>query len=256
MELSDILTLKRPSHRAQDWLDKATRWLPPDAIPHQDEDGDIMALSVQIGGNPATLYCCHLDTVHDTAGRQTLATGNAPGHLITPDGECLGADDGAGIWLLLQMIRAAVPGTYLFHLGEESGCIGSRWLAANQSSWLRHYHHAISFDRPGVSDVITHFLGRRGCSPQFAQWLSDGLNPALKDYTLSPSSRGGSTDVCQYIGLIPEVTNISIGYRHQHTPDESLDLNYLLTLRDAIIRLGFSPRLQEGEPSEATLCHA
>lgn len=245
MELNDILSLKRPSLQQDHWLDEVRSWLPETHESHVDADGDIMAFTVTIGEPNATLYCCHLDTVHLSTGRQTLGEDLWPGSLKTEDGECLGADDGAGIWLLLEMMDAGTPGTYLFHLGEESGCIGSRWMAVHQRAWLKQFDRAISFDRPGTTDVITHLCGQRSCSPGFALNVSLELSLYLPGYVLTPSDQGGSTDVRCYIGLIPECTNISIGYHRQHTRSEWLDVTYLMALRDAMIAFGSSPLLTQ-----------
>lgn len=245
MHLHDLLTLKRPSLQQALWLDEVRTWLPDGCESHVDDDGDVMAFSITLGESAATLYCCHLDTVHHATGRQTLKQGDRPGTLQTADGECLGADDGAGIWLLLEMIEEGVPGTYLFHLGEESGCIGSRWMSVHRRTWLRRFDRAISFDRPGTTDVITHLCGQRACTPGFALDVSLELTQRLPGYELAPSNQGGSTDVRCYIGLIPECTNISIGYHRQHTSHEWLDETYLWALRDAMVEWGFSPRLTQ-----------
>lgn len=243
MELTEILSFKRPTLMQESWLPEVISWLPEDIEVHKSNDGEIMAISMEMGPSPATLYSCHLDTVHHKLGRQVLMRGERAGTLQGFDTECLGADDGAGIWLLLQMIEAKVPGGYVFHLGEEDGCIGSRWMARERKDWLQSFERCISFDRPGTSDVVTHFRGKRGCSPGFALTLALELTMRMPGYFLSPCSGGGATDVMHYIGIIDECTNISIGYHRQHTPAESLDVNYLEALRDAILDYGTEVQL-------------
>jgi hypothetical protein len=49
--------------------------------------------------------------------------------------ECLGADCAAGVALMVSMIHARVPGYYVFHDGEEQGCLGSRFLARRPCSY-------------------------------------------------------------------------------------------------------------------------
>jgi hypothetical protein len=203
-----------------------------------DEDETICLVHTVPGGNERVLFACHLDTVHATNGYQRVHRQRDRAHALhTPDGECLGADDGAGIWLMLEMIEAGVPGTYVFHLDEERGCRGSRWLATHRRGWLRGFRWAIGFDRPGTSDVVTHFGGTRGCSPGFALDLAWALSSRLSGYELAPCRTGGITDVRQYIGLIPECTNLSIGYHCQHRRAEWLDQRYLGNLRDAVIEV-------------------
>ncbi len=234
MKLRPILELKRPTHAPETWLPEVRSWLPPNCLPFCDPEGRILALTCTVdGGRVPVLFACHLDTVHRDAGHQIMrSTGGA---IHCGDGNCLGADDGAGIWLMLAMIEAAVPGTYLFHLDEECGCRGSRGIAQYHGDWLRQFGCAIGFDRPGTSDVITHFAGARGCRDRYAEDLSARLSAYLSDYALTPCSRGGLTDVRHYVGLIPECTNLSVGYHQQHGQDEWLDTRYLAQLRQAVI---------------------
>ena len=48
---------------------------------------------------------------------------------------------------------------------------------------------------------------------------------------------GVFTDTAEYVHLIPECLNISIGYQSEHTSKETLDLNYVMALRDKIVSI-------------------
>ena len=51
------------------------------------------------------------------------------GYIIQSDNnECLGGDDGTGVWLMTKLIEAGVPGRYIFHRAEEVGGRGSGWI--------------------------------------------------------------------------------------------------------------------------------
>ena len=242
MHLRSILARKRPTHQAEAWLPEVRTWLPSGSTVWADAAGEPMALVHTVGDGCRTLFACHLDTVHRTDGHQRIRQRRgSPGLLYTPDGECLGADDGAGVWLMRQLIAAAIPGTYVFHLHEEAGCRGSRWLAQQHAGWLRGFDRAIGFDRPGVSDVVTHFGGVRGCSTAFAATLSAALSAHLSGYALAPCTMGGLTDVRHYLGLIPACTNLSVGYHRQHGPQEWLDTRYLTQLSAALRRVLGAP---------------
>jgi hypothetical protein len=246
MKLSDILATRRPTFDQNIWLPEIMEWMPTDTREWVNDRNETVALVYEIsGGSVPTLFSCHLDTVHTQAGyQQVRAQRGRSGALYSPDGECLGADDGAGIWLMLEMITADVPGTYVFHVGEESGCQGSRWLAAHHRDWLAGFQCAVGFDRPGTTDVVSHFAGKRGCSPEFVMELSWQLSSHMADYELTPCRNGGLTDVRYYIDIIPECTNISIGYHQQHRRDEWVDTAYLKALRWAVIEFfGNAPRL-------------
>lgn len=113
MKLRELLALKRPTFAPQAWLPEVMEWMPENAQEWVDDGEESMALVHEVpGGVVPTLFACHLDTVHRDAGYQRVRSRRGrTGALYTPDGECLGADDGAGIWLMLEMIAADVPGT-------------------------------------------------------------------------------------------------------------------------------------------------
>lgn len=251
MHIRPILELKRPTFQPETWLPEVMAWLPTPYMLYLDALGDTMAVAHTVGDEPEeTLFVCHLDTVHRRPGHQTIhpVKGFSQGW-VTSTGECLGADDGAGLWLMLELIEAGVTGTYLFHLGEESGCRGSRWMAEHHADWLQGFTRCIGLDRPGTTDVVTHFVGTRGCSQAFAEQISGNLSYHLNGYSLTPCNRGGLTDAMHYIGLIPECTNISVGYHQQHSPREWLDSGYLRALKWALIEVlgGGALRLRAGQ---------
>lgn len=188
-----------------------------------------------------TLFSCHLDTVHEGGGYQGVHYDSASGVISCLPGQAnpdvLGADDGAGIWLLLEMIDAGVPGTYTFTYGEERGRIGSRYLASDHTDFLRKFSRAIAFDSRDIDRVVTHQAGQPCCSPAFAQELALALNSHSDMLALQPSDKGTSTDTRCYTALIPECTNVSCGYFDAHTIDEYLDSYYLLELRLAALAI-------------------
>ena len=63
------------------------------------------------GYAPPILFTSHTDTVHHFDGKQEVAYDEEMGIIMLADtnnGSCLGADDGAGVWLMLEMLQAAV----------------------------------------------------------------------------------------------------------------------------------------------------
>ena len=232
--LFNILNMKRPGgSEAQ----VAQRWLIQyDAECFYDEMGQPMAWAITVGQSD-TLFSAHLDTVHNAAGERKVKYDPKKGVVSSPDGTPLGADDGAGIWLLLEMIDAGVPGEYLFTVGEELGGIGAKFMAKNHDAYLSNFKRAVAFDRKATHSVITHQAWGRCCSDAFAEDLAGQLNNLLSDdYAfMVPDDTGIYTDTAEYTHLIPECTNISAGYNQEHSAKETLDLGYLLALRDACL---------------------
>jgi len=186
---------------------------------------------------PPILFSSHVDTVHrDTDPiKQEVDFDVDSGLVFKNDGRPLGADDAAGVWLMLSMIDRKVPGSYIFHRGEECGGIGSCGMAEWHTEWLRRFDYAIAFDRKDVGSVITEQMCGVTASTEFAQGLCDALNAEEMIFKYKPDATGVYTDTANYAHLIPECTNVSCGYFFEHTKDEYLDLDHLVRLKDAVI---------------------
>ena len=246
--LLEMLTYKRPAgSRAESQFIRrfiAPTGAEPDAIGNH---------ILRVGHGSRVAWLSHTDTVHRTDGRQRL---RVRGGVVTvrhgsqvPDTwrECLGADDTTGVWLMLEMIRAQVPGLYLFHYGEERGCIGSSHIASKTPEILDGIDYAISLDRRGEDSVITHQMGHRTASDLFAWSLADALGPA--GARMAPDPTGSFTDSESYAHIVPECTNVSVGYYGQHTANESQDLGFARKLRNALVRFDESCLLLDREPT-------
>jgi hypothetical protein len=133
------------------------------------------------------------------------------------------------------MIKANVPGTYAFHYGEERGGVGSSTIAIEHRPWLARFDRAIAVDRKGTDNVITYQGWGRCCSDDFAEALAAQLNMAGQNHSFKPDSGGVFTDTANYTDDIPECTNLSCGYEAQHTHNESLDVEFLIRLKDAML---------------------
>ena len=206
---------------------------------------------ITIGGRPRTLWSCHVDTVAAVGGAQAVGI-DAHGVAHLCDGKAgmsLGADDGAGLWIMLGMIAAACPGLYLFHRGEEQGCLGSRWIERHTPELLANIDAAIAFDRAGLGDVITHQSYGRTCSDAFATSLASALNQQNAGFRYAPDDTGVYTDTNEYAGIIPECTNLSVGYDRQHGPRETLDVVHCEKLLAAMLELDASRLVIERDPA-------
>ena len=235
--LQSMLTYCRPhgGEGEKQFVERFIRPYEPLEITDPTNKGEVLAYVVRVGEvkDAPVLWCSHVDTVHAQTApvKQTIVYDEGCGMIYKDDKIMpLGADDGAGVWMLLEMIDAKVPGTYLFHRGEERGGIGSGAIAAQYTAFLSPFKWAIAFDRRGTGDVITEQFTGETASVMFAQAFADAL--AL-DY--KPCPNGVFTDTANYAHIIPECTNISVGYDNEHTPGETLDVWHLTQLRDAVI---------------------
>lgn len=236
--LQELLQLKRPHGGVGEKAAGGTVIAEVRNARYKPVTDGIGNIRVQLGEDNGLVFAAHLDTVHRTDGRLYLAQVEATHEVMAfSDPECtkadvLGADDAAGVYILLRMIAAEVPGTYLFFVGEEVGGVGSSAFVQANPNFSANA--VISFDRRGTGDVITHQGMHRTCSDEFAEALCNAL-PAYLNY--QPSDQGVYTDSKEFAHIVPECTNISVGYYNEHTGSEYLDLVHLEALADACCRL-------------------
>lgn len=194
-----------------------------------------------------TLFICHVDTVHKKDGENYFTYNKQ--WMEAPKDDPLGADDGAGVAILLNMIDNKVPAYYIFFQGEERGGIGSGWLAQNMSSLLSDFDRAIAFDRRGTTDIITHQMSGRCCSDDFAYALASALNARNDNFMYLPDDGGLYTDTAEFIDIIPECTNISVGYYNEHTAKERVDTYHLEDLGLATLEIDWDSLPVKRDPS-------
>ena len=188
---------------------------------------------IQIG-ETTTMFTCHLDTA---TSANVQITHVFDGDIIKSDGKTiLGADDKAGVAVMLHMIENKVPGLYYFFLGEEVGCVGSRKLSDHYKNKTKpeQIKKVIAFDRRGLDSIITYQASSRCCSDEFGKALAGALNEAsikvndndtVFNYKIDPT--GIYTDSAQFTGIYPECTNISVGYYSEHTWSERQNIKHL-----------------------------
>jgi len=243
--LLNILTLRRP-HGGRNELLVAETILTrlPGLKVYKNKAGYPMAYVYTSDETSRTLFTAHLDTVHQNEATPNPVVYDAEmGWMHKTDGTPLGADDGAGVWLLYKMAESKVPGTYLFTLGEERGGVGAKWVRDNCQNFLSGFDRAIAFDRRGTTSVITHQgWNGRCCSDDFATMLALELDThtAPTPYPhqgYMPDDGGVYTDTAEFTEIIPECTNISIGYEHEHSGNETLDVSYLVSLASAVMKV-------------------
>ena len=185
----------------------------------EDEFGNLF---IKIGESDA-MFTSHLDTA-----TKALCEVNHifEKNIIKTDGKSiLGADDKAGVTIMLYMIEHNIPGLYYFFVGEEMGGIGSADLAISKHKNLKGINKCISFDRRGYKSVITHQMFESCCTDTFADALTEAFNEQGMEF--EKDNTGIFTDSAHFIGVIDECTNISVGYFNEHTKREHQNITYL-----------------------------
>lgn len=242
----DMVSYRRPhlSDEEEEFIERFISPLNPTSL--LDPTNLPMCYMIDVAGNDKgelapIIFSSHVDTVHYKGGRQKVCFDVGMGLIYKDDNAPLGADDAIGVWLMLQMIEAGIPGRYLFHRGEECGGKGSKVVAAHHKDVLEGFKYAVAFDRRADCSVITFQRGTRCCSDGFATELGARITARMPHdkgkprYTLTPDDSGVFTDTAEYTKVIPECTNLSVGYYDEHSGKESADLEFMLALRDAVI---------------------
>jgi len=232
---SNIKTIKSQNKKAE-WFDKKLDLLLKmlsQTTPYKDEEN--MHKFLPKGGEfdsegnyiyvtdkkSKTLFCCHIDTVGYNVKEVNPIYENGWIRVGNKNASCLGGDDRCGILCLLHLIEHKIPGTYYFHIGEERGCIGARHIYNTRN--LNQFERAIEFDRKGETSVITEMTVIKTCSEEFANALCKQLGNSFKI-----DKNGVSTDVKVYEDKIAECTNISVGFRNEHSNCETINADFLI----------------------------
>jgi hypothetical protein len=217
--IREMLRYRRPA-RSNSEQEFIARYI--DTIPNIYADKYGNRLLVLEGSK--ILISCHTDTVHRSGGKQRVQISPQGIASLDPSekqSNCLGADDTAGVYAALRMIDAGVKASFIFHRDEEKGGIGSAWLAREYPEWLEQFNVCLALDRRGTQDIIIEQNWGKCASDEFALGLADQL--AMGHH----AADGIFTDSANYVDLIAECSNISVGYQNEHTPKETLDLEYL-----------------------------
>jgi hypothetical protein len=211
----------------------------------KDEFGNLF---IKIGESDV-MFTSHLDTATSAL---TQVNHVFDGKIIKTDGKSiLGADDKAGVTIMLYMIENKIPGLYYFFLGEEVGCVGSRKVANVQKEQkIEGINKVISFDRRGNDSVITFQSSQRCCSDVFGEALSKQLNLADNTFSYKNDPTGILTDSVQFISIYSECTNISVGYKSEHTFSEQQDIEHLTKLAEACLLVDWNGLPVERDPSK------
>jgi hypothetical protein len=211
----------------------------------KDEFGNLF---IKIGESDV-MFTSHLDTATSAL---TSVNHIFDGKIIKTDGKSiLGADDKAGVTIMLYMIENKIPGLYYFFLGEEVGCIGSKKVANKlKTEKIEGINKVISFDRRGTDSVITFQSSQRCCSEKFGEELSKQLNLADETFSYKNDPTGILTDSVQFIKIYSECTNISVGYRSEHTFSEQQDIEHLTKLAEACLKVDWNSLPVERDPSK------
>ncbi|MDY0270129.1 hypothetical protein [Trichloromonas sp.] len=220
----------------------------PDGM-QEDEHGNFF---IKIG-NSKTMFCGHLDTYSREYKRVYHVIQD---DIIMTDGTTtLGGDDKAGIVIMIKMIESGIPGLYYFFRGEEgvtspTGTWGSKQALKSYKDIFKTYEKCIAFDRKGFSSIISQQSYSKCCSDDFVDALSNEFKKHGLEY--EDDKTGMWCDSGVFMGIIPECTNLSVGYQNEHTFKETQDIEHLEKLVDVCIKIDWEKLPVKRDPSKVS----
>ena len=172
-------------------------------------------------GNIPVALCAHMDTVFSRPATEVYydRTKNA---IWSPQG--LGADDRAGIFAIIQILRKGLRPHIILTTDEEKGGYGAVALAYEPCPF-KDLRYIIQLDRRGADDCVFYDCGNN----EFIKYVEDfGFTEAI----------GSFTDISM---ICPEWkvagVNLSVGYRDEHSVSEILFVGYLLNTIDKVVTM-------------------
>jgi putative aminopeptidase FrvX len=200
---------------------------------HYDDYGNVLA-ERSFGEGPVILLSAHMDTVEPFAPDRELLW---KGDTVRSSEGILGADDRAGIAILLEVIRRMnkerqFNGTLkvAFTREEEIGRVGSSEISED---WLGNVDMAIVADRRNRRDIVTSCRWMPFCPEELGFfWEQAGKQIGMSDWMVC---QGGISDAVTYAQQgIPSV-NLSCGYLHEHKEFEELHVPSALDTVNLIV---------------------
>ncbi|MCU1806386.1 M20/M25/M40 family metallo-hydrolase [Cytobacillus firmus] len=189
-----------------------------------DSKGNILAQKRYRGGNgPTILLNAHLDTLVPFDPDRIIVKEK---NIWTSSSGILGADDRAGVAVLLQMAKnlekSSFRGTVKFILTveEEIGLVGAQHV---DEYFLWDVDAAIVLDRRGTGDIVISCGGYIPfCDDRYGQFIeSTAIKAGLSNWKCT---NGGSSDTRIWAAHGIQSVNLSVGYLNEHTSDEKLDV--------------------------------
>ena len=168
---------------------------------------------VAVGDIPIAL-AAHMDTVFKHPP-QDIFYDRVKNVMWSPDG--LGADDRAGVYSIVQIIKAGLRPTVIFTTDEELGCLGAEKLVKEIPDAPTELKYIIELDRRGSNDCVFY-----SC-----------VNPKFDEYVESfgfVTNFGSFSDIsviCPQWGVAG--VNLSIGYYDEHSISETLYIGQMLS---------------------------
>lgn len=163
------------------------------------------------GNIPITLVS-HMDTVFDTPPKDIYYDKD---HNIVWSPQGLGADDRAGIFSILQILKRGYLPNLVLTEDEEIGCVGARNAVKNIPNNPLDNKFIIELDRRGQNDCVFYDCDNM----KFENYIQSF------GFLLDFGTYSDISILCPQWGVAG--VNVSIGYDSEHTKMETLNISWM-----------------------------
>lgn len=173
---------------------------------------------IAIGESPIALVS-HLDTVFEKPPTNIFYD-KEKNVMWSPEG--LGADDRAGLYAIIQIIKSGLKPTILLVTDEEKGCLGAEKMVTDFPQPVSEVKYIVELDRKGVNDCVFYDCD----NPNFNEYIQSF------GFELNYGSFSDISTICPAWGIAG--VNLSIGYFNEHSFLEMLSLDALFATVEKI----------------------
>lgn len=165
-----------------------------------------------VGDIPVALVA-HLDTVFDKPPVDIFYD-RVKNVMWSPDG--LGADDRAGVYAIVQLIKKGLRPTIIFTTDEEKGALGAEALIMDHPTAITDLKYIVQLDRRGNSDCVFYNCNNL----EFEDFIEE------YGFVTTYGSFSDISVICPAWGIAG--VNLSIGYVDEHSYSELLYVGSML----------------------------
>lgn len=203
----------------------------------QDDAGNLLGTR-KFGNGPTVMLSAHMDVIYELAADSQLVKN---GSIWSRSEGILGADDRAGIAMILILLdelpTQGFNGTIkvAFTVQEETGQKGAVKL---DSSFYKDVKMAVSLDRRNGNDIVIRSNGSKTYGPEELGKLFETASKELwngeNNYIIT---NGGVSDLRVWSAEGVPSLNLSVGFRNEHTPYETLDIEEWRRTRQLVLHV-------------------
>lgn len=166
---------------------------------------------IAVGDIPVALVA-HLDTVFKQPP-QRIFYDKIHNVIWSPEG--LGADDRAGIFSIVQIVKDGFRPTIILTTDEEKGCLGAQALAKYVPEAPTKFKYILELDRKGYNDCVFYECD----NPAFTNYIQSF------GFEFDYGSFSDISEICPKWGVAG--ANLSIGYYDEHSVSETLYVEHM-----------------------------